>query len=357
MELFTDGLILFAALTLSFGAVELVRRYSIRNAFLDIPNQRSSHTRPTPRGGGLGIVIVVSVGLCLLSMWESSWSWRMVSWYLLAALVVAGVSWIDDVRSLPNHWRLVAHAGCALIITTAFGYWDGLKLPWMGEVHLGAWGFPVTLVWIVGLTNAYNFMDGIDGIAGGQGAVAGLGWAALGWLSGQPLVEVLGLLLAASNLGFLIHNWSPARIFMGDVGSAFLGFTFAILPVIASKTNGRAVVAGVLFVWPFVFDAGLTFLGRLVKGENVFTPHRSHLYQSLVISGRNHAYVSVLYISFAAATSIVGVAWYAGVAGSEWAVALLVPAFSLSLRLFVLHEERRRAAEAPGHVRAFADRV
>ena len=106
-------------------------------------------------------------------------------------------------------------------------------------MSLGRLGLIITFLWIVGLTNAYNFMDGIDGIAGGQAVVAGLGWAGLGYLTDQPLIGLLGLLLAASSLGFLGHNWPPARIFMGDVGSAFLGFTFAVLAVAAAQRDTR----------------------------------------------------------------------------------------------------------------------
>src|SRR6185436_11775719 len=129
-------------------------------------------------------------------------------------------------------------------------------------------GFTITFFWIVGLTNAYNFMDGIDGIAGGQALVAGIGWTAIGWLDGQSHIVVFGLLLAATNLGFLFHNWSPARIFMGDVGSAFLGYSFAVLPLmLSSQSTGRTgfklALAAILPVWPFVFDSTFTILRRL----------------------------------------------------------------------------------------------
>jgi UDP-N-acetylmuramyl pentapeptide phosphotransferase/UDP-N-acetylglucosamine-1-phosphate transferase len=162
----------------------------------------------------------------------------------------------------------------------------------------------------VGLTNAYNFMDGIDGIAAGQGIVAAIGWGIIGLITGNPFLTALGFLLAASCLGFLCHNWPPARIFMGDVGSAFLGYTFAVLAVIASQSDPRLAFIGILFVWPFVFDAVFTFFRRLRKHENVFEAHRSHLYQRLVIAGYSHGVVSTLYIGLAGAGVVVGVWWY-----------------------------------------------
>lgn len=173
---------------------------------------------------------------------------------------VAAVSWLDDVRTLPNWIRLSVHLAAAAIAVIGIGPWRDLQLPWLGSLHLGWLAVPVTVLWIVGLTNAYNFMDGIDGIAGAQAVIAGLGWALLGWLTGQMMVATLGILIAATSLGFLGHNWPPARIFMGDVGSAFLGYMFAVLAVLAGRSNPPLGFAGVLLVWPFVFDAVLTFL-------------------------------------------------------------------------------------------------
>ncbi|MCJ7493145.1 MAG: hypothetical protein MUP68_02765 [Deltaproteobacteria bacterium] len=155
----------------------------------------------------------------------------------MGSLIIAGVSWLDDLCSLPNRIRFSAHTIVSLLLLIGVGYWNVVNLPLVGQLHLGWVGVPITLLWITGLTNAYNFMDGVDGIDGGQAVVAGLGWAVLGWLNHLPLISTLGLLLASCSLGFLGHNWPPARIFMGDVGSAFLGYTFAILAVIAAQKD------------------------------------------------------------------------------------------------------------------------
>ena len=158
---------------------------------------------------------------------------------------------------------------------------------------------PLAFLWIVGLTNAYNFMDGIDGIAGGQAVVAGLAWALFGMIEQQTLIAMLGLLIAGSSAGFLMHNWQPARIFMGDVGSAFLGFTFASLAVMAWP-NVRLAAAGALVVWPFVADAAFTFARRAARGERVMEAHRSHVYQRMNQRGLSHAAVSMIYTALAA---------------------------------------------------------
>lgn len=294
---------------ISYLTVSGIRRWAGRR-LLDIPNERSSHFYPIPRGGGLAIVIVTLAGSWLILPFGRSevtaWHWLV---FTIAALLIAGVSWLDDLRSLSTRVRFAAHLTGALVICLAFGTWKEIVLPGMGSFSLDWIGWPLTLLWIVGLTNAYNFMDGIDGIAGGQAIVAGVGWVVLGIISQQPFIIAVGILLAASSLGFLGHNWPPAKIFMGDVGSAFLGFTFAVLPVIVARSNPHFVLIGILMVWPFVFDTAFTFLRRLLKRENAFTAHRSHLYQRLVISGLSHRTVDLLYVALALIGVILAVAF------------------------------------------------
>jgi UDP-N-acetylmuramyl pentapeptide phosphotransferase/UDP-N-acetylglucosamine-1-phosphate transferase len=158
----------------------------------------------------------------------------------------------------------------------------------------------LTLVWIVGLTNAYNFMDGIDGIAGGCGAVAGLGWLLIGQQVGSNVHVTLGSLILGATAGSLIFNWSPAKIFMGDVGSLVLGFVLAAAPLLLPERvhqQGTALWIGALVVWPFVVDAGLTFLLRAYRRERLMDAHRSHLYQCLVQDGRSHSFVASIYVA------------------------------------------------------------
>ncbi len=336
----TAGLSL-VALALSYWGVARVRHWAEQHQILDIPNERSSHTRPVPRGGGLAIVIVTLVGGLLYGAFTSIASWSSLVAYTTGATLIALVSWLDDLYSLPKWVRFATHSLSAILALWSFGPWHMLDLPLLGQLHLGWLGLPVTFFWIVGLTNAYNFMDGIDGIAGGQAVIAGFSWAVLGWLSGQPLVGVFGLLLAASSLGFLGHNWPPARIFMGDVGSAFLGYSFSVLPIVAAQHDPRLALAGVLLVWPFVFDTFFTFLCRLLRGEDVFSAHRSHLYQRLVIAGASHCSVTVRYMCLALAGTALALAYFLGLPGSPLMVALLLPILCLVLWFAAVHQEQR----------------
>jgi UDP-N-acetylmuramyl pentapeptide phosphotransferase/UDP-N-acetylglucosamine-1-phosphate transferase len=329
-----------AAIVLSYLGVAVLIRWTERRQILDIPNERSSHTRPTPRGGGLAIVVVVLGGwLVALSLSRGSWE-RTDLIYVIGAALIAAVSWLDDLRSLSNRARFGAHMLAALLVIGAFGYWTNMTVPVVGSLRLGLLGLPITFLWIVGLTNAYNFMDGIDGIAGGQAVVAGLGWAVLGWLTAQPLVGMLGVLLAAASLGFLGHNWPAARIFMGDVGSAFLGFTFAALAVAAAQRDARLALAGILLVWPFVFDTTFTLLRRLRMRENIFAAHRSHLYQRLVILGYSHGRVTLMYVGLATLGGVLAITWVLGAAAAPYLLAILIPTAALGLSYYVQVQER-----------------
>jgi UDP-N-acetylmuramyl pentapeptide phosphotransferase/UDP-N-acetylglucosamine-1-phosphate transferase len=339
-----------ASFVLSYFTVRGTRYLAERHAILDVPNERSSHTGSVPRGGGAAIVVVTLLGIWLYQGLNSKVNILSVVAYTVGAMLIAGVSWLDDWRSQPNWLRFLVHSAGALLAIYGFGFLpigglfkNSSAVGWLGPI--------ITYFWIVGLTNAYNFMDGIDGIAGGQAVVAGLGWAAVGWLGGQYFIVVFGLLLAATSLGFLCYNWPPARIFMGDVGSAFLGYTFAVLPLMFNSLLSRGesglnvIMAAILPLWPFVFDSTFTILRRLRRGENVFSAHRSHLYQRLVIAGHTHGSVSLLYCALATLGAVLAVGWVLNLRSVGLITAIALPLIWLTLWIFVARQEQKQARE------------
>ncbi len=334
-----------ASIVLSYFAVTHIGRWAEKWQILDIPNERSSHTRAIPRGGGLAIAAISLIGFIVTWLLNPRWPLTIIITFMCGAAGIATISYLDDLYSLPNGVRLTAHSLVALVSIWGLGYWHNANVPLLGQLHLGWLGPPITFLWIVGLINAYNFMDGIDGIAGGQGVVAGLGWGIWGLTSDHLLIGILGLLLAASCLGFLGHNWPPARIFMGDVGSAFLGYVFSVLAVIAAQEDSRLVLAGVLFVWPFVFDTSFTFFRRMKNGENVFSAHRSHLYQRLVVAGYSHRFVSSLYIGLSLIGVILSLLWSRNIMGSSLFIILALSLLCPMLWAFVTYQERRRVIQ------------
>lgn len=294
------------AASLSWLFVGLLVREAPRFGLVDNPNERSSHSRITPRGGGIGIVLVWVVGTA--GWWlvdQSRLSLGTVVIYMLMALSIAGISLRDDFRSVGAGVRLMVHLGAAAGIIAAFGSFELCEFGVQFRLGGACWVF--TMVWLVGLTNVFNFMDGIDGIAGLQGVLTGIAWAIAGMITGTPFVSVTGSLLLGGCLGFLIYNWSPAKIFMGDVGSAFLGLCFGMLPLLAlhqmpptNPLGSRILLFSLLTVWPFVADGSFTFCRRLLKREPVWKPHRSHLYQRLVLAGWSHEKVATYYGLWAA---------------------------------------------------------
>jgi UDP-N-acetylmuramyl pentapeptide phosphotransferase/UDP-N-acetylglucosamine-1-phosphate transferase len=318
----------------------VIRTYAF-DKLLDIPNDRSSHSTPTPKGGGLAIVFVTLTGMIAVRLFGPVLEWRILVVYLPSSILISAVSLIDDLRSISNRIRFAVHCLGALLFLAGLGYWEIIGFGALGHVHLGLLGLPITFLWIVGLTNAYNFMDGIDGIAGAQGLIAGLGWCVIGLMGGGPLVSILGLLLGTTCLGFLFHNWPPARIFMGDVGSAFLGYTFACLAVIGSRNDPIYGLAGIFLVWPFVFDSIFTFFRRWRNHENVFTPHRSHLYQRLVISGFSHRTVTLIYTGLCSLGFFLTIMITVRQIWSDLLVIIALPIACVSLWLLTVFRENK----------------
>jgi UDP-N-acetylmuramyl pentapeptide phosphotransferase/UDP-N-acetylglucosamine-1-phosphate transferase len=296
--------VLLAAL--SYFGVGYYSRIAWKYQILDKPNERSSHSKPVPLGGGLAITLIVLA----TSAWVANEiDWRRSLIYIVSASIMAWMGWRDDVHSLPAWFRLLVQGLIATASIWGMGYFKVVAVPLFGDVQLGVVGIIITFLWIVGLTNAYNFMDGIDGNAGGVAFIAALGWM---WLSADThkwFVFWTGLAIAASSLGFLGHNWTPAKVFMGDVGSTFLGYTFAVLSLVSADQGGDALLIGTLLMWIVIMDSFVTFLNRLLKRENVFSGHRSHLFQRLVIGGYKHTTISLFYMLLTAVAAMLAYLW------------------------------------------------
>ncbi len=334
-------LVFLGIAAISAVLVGILRRLALGWQILDVPNQRSSHESPTPRGGGLAIVVLSLAGYSGYGLWLAAPPKAIIYIYLAGAALIALISWIDDVRGLPNRVRFGVHLLSAILIILGIGAaWKIVAVPFFGDVALGMLGTVLALFWIVGLTNTYNFMDGIDGIAAAQALMAGAGWMILGAMSDQGDCVAIGLLIAAASAGFLWWNLPPAKIFMGDVGSAFLGFTFAVLPVIAAQRNNRLAAAGMILVWPFVFDSVFTLLRRLSKGENIFQAHRSHLYQRLVQNGWTHGQVSSLYAALAGIGIVPAAMFVRWPMAGSWLIVILLPLLAVGLWSLVVHQEK-----------------
>jgi Fuc2NAc and GlcNAc transferase len=255
----------------------------LKRGLIDIPNGRSSHQVPTPRGGGIGIIAGISAGLFTAWLLEIP----LISFELMiGAAIIAGVGFVDDrMGGLRASLRFVLQSVAAGIVVYRFGGLTWLPLPEPFNVSLGFLAIPMALLWILVVTNIYNFLDGIDGFAAVQGASVGLAIAFLG----DGVFTSIGFAVAGACTGFALHNWHPAKVFMGDVGSGTLGFLLAALPFqLSPGSRSTIVMAIVIFLWFFLSDGVFTIARRLIYREKIWTPHRTHLYQRLVKTGLRH---------------------------------------------------------------------
>lgn len=325
---------------IAYFGVDITRNWLLKRRVIDLPNERSSHTVPTPRGGGL--VIVVSTLIVALVSMVLAKNWQQGIVFVLVGSGVAWIGWQDDVKSLSPKIRFLFQAIAAMLTVVGLGYFDAITIPLFGELKMGIVGIPITILWIIGLINAYNFMDGIDGISGSVALTAALGWMLFLGVTGNFSSPVfwIALAIAATNLGFLGHNWPPARIFIGDVASTFLGFCFAVLPLLTIKQIEDSFLLGVIVMWAYILDTAITFLRRLIKGEHVFSAHRTHIYQRLVISGYQVSSITSLYLLFTSLGVILAYAWIQKLAFAPAAIIIGLPVLWILLIGFTKLRER-----------------
>lgn len=197
-----------------------VRRWAATRSILDRPNERSSHQIPTPRGGGLAIAAVCLLGIAIAQADEALFAPVPFVAIIICGVTIAAISWVDDLYSISAAVRLTIHIAAAAVITVSLGPWKTVAVPGVGVIALGGAGTIITILWVTGMTNIYNFMDGIDGLPGTQAITAGVGFALIGNSIGDRGAAAIACLIAGAATGFLLYNWHPASIFMGDVGSA-----------------------------------------------------------------------------------------------------------------------------------------
>lgn len=287
-----------AAFGVSAALVWATLAYARRRGMLDQPGRRRSHTAPTPRGGGLGLIVglLLAAPAALLGLPGGIPS-ATVSGLVLATVMVAAIGWWDDHRSLAVLPRLSVHLLAALLAAIAV-LWSVSPAAFDG-IPPGRWlWLPSAVLFAAWSINLHNFMDGIDGLLGLQTVFVGAGIAVLAQGRGDVALAAAGLATAAASLGFLLLNRPPARIFMGDVGSGALGLWLATLAGLLAVRHPELAWAVLVLLSAFVVDATLTLCDRVVRGRAWYTAHREHLYQWLVRSGCTHAGVDARYLGW-----------------------------------------------------------
>jgi len=302
------------ALMAALLALTLILTVGRRAAVHDIPNERSLHDKPVPRVGGIGLMTGIAAGWMLLSPF---WSW----WIVLPVLGLFALSLLDDLRGLSARTRLIAHFVAALLALSA----SSISILWLIPLLLFA-------VW---MTNLYNFMDGSDGLAGGM-ALFGFGSYGIGaWLAGNEGFALLNFCIAGSALGFLLFNFHPAKVFMGDAGSIPLGFLAAMLGIHGWQAGLWPLWFPLLVFSPFIADATLTLLKRMMRGEKLSQAHRSHYYQRLVQMGWGHRNTALAEYALMALMAAAALSVLALPASGQYTMLLLAAALYLAIAALI----------------------
>lgn len=335
MSLFALEVVAFAG---TAASTFVVKRVAEARQVLDVPNDRSSHARPTPRGGGLAI--------CLAAFAAAGWLWSVglletpvVIGFLVGGVLVAGIGGVDDVRNTHPASRLAVHVLAAIIATMAIDHGPSLHDQLAVSRLLRDVASVFALVWAI---NSFNFMDGIDGLAAIECSVITIVGGAL-LLSREVLgLGHLSIALGAASLGFLIWNWQPAKIFMGDVGSGFLGFAIGYLALASGPSGGPSAAVWAILAGVFLVDASLTLVRRMARGEQWWSAHRSHAYQRAAAAVGKHAPVTLAVLLLDIPLVFLAVAagrgwWSMPIAGAAATVGLLVVYAAIERRAPMAH--------------------
>jgi Fuc2NAc and GlcNAc transferase len=329
----------------AFAATAVVRRVALRRGHLDIPNQRSSHAQPTPRGGGVAIVVAIVAGL-LASLAAEPLTVASPAIVIPGVLLACVIGLRDDANPLRPSAKmlgLVAAAACVLPIAQVE---TPQAVPFAGDVGLAWAAWPLTALWLACYPNAFNFMDGLDGIAALTTIVSCAVFAIAGVRGGDaPGAITVTWAAAATGLaaaGFLPWNFPRARIFMGDAGSLPLGLLLATCAVLANAADVLPFPASILLLGPFMFDVAFTLFRRSREGKTIGEAHKEHLYQRLSRLWGSHAKVSLLYASFSVVTGGLALA-YDSMGDAGKLLSLVGPlAAMLGFAALVLRAERRK---------------
>ncbi|MDX8406593.1 MAG: MraY family glycosyltransferase [Mariprofundus sp.] len=317
-----------------------------RVQIMDVPNLRSSHITPVPRGGGIAIVVTFLLGIvAIYLMGDKTLLGERYYWaFLGSAILIAGISFYDDISGKSFQVKLATQAIAAIIVVLSGIVVEHAFFPYIGLVQFGFAGVLLTMIWIVGLTNAYNFMDGIDGLAASTAVITSLFFAYITFDQGSLFIYICSYTVMAGALGFLLFNRPPARIFMGDVGSAFLGFIFAVMAIIAAyyDHSHTSLLVIPLLLFHFLYDTSFTLVRRAMAGEHLATAHRGHLYQLLTRMGMSHARVTCYYaiLGFIQGGAAIGMVNIAG-SSRVWIFLPFIVAYSLLAGMIIRRAGRK----------------
>lgn len=327
----------------AYCSTPAVARLAIRTGAIDEPDSkpggRHIHNKPTPRLGGLAIFagFTIAIAVAAFIAHVPDWEHLLELWYGALAIVIVGV--IDDYFELPAKLKLAGQILAAVIFVATGNVVDWISNPWAkspfpGMSYIGQWGIPITIFWLVGITNTMNLIDGLDGLAAGVGSIASITLLLVAWQEGQFYVMIIAAAAAGAALGFLPYNFHPAQIFMGDTGSMLLGFVLGAVAVqgMLKSATTIALAVPILALGLPILDTTLAIVRRIIHGRPIFQADKGHLHHRLLALGLNQrqAVIILYFVSGCFGLSAVALA---DVSSRLVAIALLLVGLGLTLAI------------------------
>ncbi|MGG3433213.1 MraY family glycosyltransferase [Heyndrickxia coagulans] len=321
-------LTLFICFMLTILLTPLIKKLAIRIGAVDKPNQRKVHMKVMPRLGGLAIYISFIAGVLLLQP-DSPHSLPI----LLGSLIIVLTGIIDDIRGLSPRVKLMGQLAAALVVVLSGIHVEFINLPFGGQLEFGIFSIPLTILWIVGVTNAINLIDGLDGLAAGVSSIALLTISGMAIIMGDAYVTVLGLILMASTIAFLFYNFYPAKIFMGDTGALFLGYMISVLSLLGFKNvTFISLIIPALILGVPISDTFFAIIRRLVHKQPLSAPDKSHLHHCLLRLGFSHRQVVLIIYAIAAMFSL---AAFIFSMATLWGSLIFIGVILITIEIFV----------------------
>lgn len=329
----------YITLVICFFASIILTPFVKKLAFIvgatDKPNQRKVHQKIMPRLGGLAIFISFVIGVLFLKpnhflTFNEHYHWPI----MLGSLVIILTGVVDDIKEISPKVKMAGQILAAfLVVVIGDLRVEFINLPFGGEINFGALSIPLTMIWIVGITNAINLIDGLDGLAGGVSTIALLTIAAMAGVMGQPYVMIMALIMAVSTTGFLFYNFYPAKIFMGDTGALFLGFIISVLSLLGFKgITFISLIIPVIILGVPISDTFFAIVRRLVNKQPLSAPDKSHMHHCLLRAGFSHRQAVLLIYAM---STIFGLAAFIFSQATVWGSLIVIATLILTIEYIV----------------------
>ena len=311
----------------------LVKKLAFKIGATDKPNQRKVHSKIMPRLGGLAIFLSFLIGILINNPSDELFGEFHLSIVIGSAIIIL-TGMLDDVKEISPKVKLTGQIAAAAVVVVYGGLQvEFINLPFGGIIDFGYLSIPLTMIWIIGITNAINLIDGLDGLAGGVSTIALISIAGMSFLTGNPYVTIMALIVAASTAGFLFYNFHPAKIFMGDTGALFLGYIIAVLSLLGYKNiTFISLIIPVIILGVPISDTFFAIIRRLVNKQPLSAPDKSHLHHCLLKSGFTHRQ-TVLLIYFMAA--LFGLAAFIFSQSTVWGSIIVIISLLITIELVV----------------------